>query len=81
MEKVGMDYSWGKVSCHDGHGQSSWTMPCSEKYPRTSQKKVQKIKTFKLSLVSVRSIGTSRWTKEQVQEICNGEKRRHFASK
>ena len=26
MEKVGMDYSWGKVSCHDGHGQGSWTM-------------------------------------------------------
>ena len=38
MEKVGMDYSWGKVSCHDGQGQSSWTMPCSEKNPRTGTK-------------------------------------------
>ena len=42
MEKVGMDYSWGKVSCHDGHGQSSWTMPCYEKYPWTGQKRSRK---------------------------------------
>ena len=73
-----MDYSWGKVSCHDGHGQSSWTMPCYEKYPRTGQKKVQKIQTFKLLLVSVRSIQTSKQTKEQVQETCNGRKEASF---
>ena len=72
-----MDYSWGKVSCHDGHGPSSWTMPCYEKSPDRS-KKVQKIQTFKLLLVSVRTIQTNKQTKEQVQEICNGRKEASF---
>ena len=75
MEKVGMDYSWGKVSCHDGHGQSSWTMPCSEKYPRTGQKRSRK---FKLSLVSVKSIEKVTSTQEQVHKYCNWRKEALF---
>ena len=41
-------------------------------------KMVQEIQTFKLSLVSVRSIQTNKQTKEQVQEICNGRKEASF---
>ena len=41
-------------------------------------KKGPEIQTFKLSLVSVRSIGTNKRTKEQVQEICNGRKEASF---
>ena len=41
-------------------------------------KMIQKIQTFKLSLVSVRSIQTSKQTKEQVQDICNGRKEASF---
>ena len=41
-------------------------------------KKGPEIKTFKLLLVSVRKIKTSRRTKEQVEEICNGRKEASF---
>ena len=54
--------------------------PChvTRNIPGQVKKKVQKIQTFKLLLVSVRSIQTSKQTWEQVQEISNGRKEASF---
>ena len=81
MEKVGMDYSWGKVSCHDGHGPSSWTMPCYEKYPRTGQKRSRKFKLSNFCWFQSEAFKPTNRQKNKSRKFVMGEKRRHFASK
>ena len=81
MEKVGMDYSWGKVSCHDGQGQSSWTMPCYEKYPRTGQKRSRKLKLLNFRWFQSEALKQADGQRNKSRKYVMGEKRRHFASK
>ena len=81
MEKVGMDYSWGQVSCHDGQGQSSWTMPCSEKYPRTGQKRSRKLKLSNFCWFQSEALKQADGQRNNSRLYVMGEKRRHFASK
>ena len=81
MEKVGMDYSWGKVSSHDGHGHSSWTMPCYEKYPRTGQKRCRKFKLSNFRWFQSEAFKHANRQRNKSRKYVMGEKRRHFASK
>ena len=81
MEKVGMDYSWGKVSCLDGQGQSSWTMPCYEKYPRTGQKRSRKLKLSNFRWFQSEALKQADGQRNKSRKYVMGEKRRHFASK
>ena len=81
MEKVGMDYSWGKASCHNGQGQSSWTMPCSEKYPRTGQKRSRKLKLSNFCWFQSEALKQADGQRNNSRLYVMGEKRRHFASK
>ena len=81
MEKVGMDYSWGKVSGHDGHGQSSWTMLCSEKYPQTGQNRSRKLKLSNFCWFQSEAFKQANRQRNKSRKFVMGEKRRHFASK
>ena len=76
-EKMGMDYSWGKVSCHDGHGQSSWT----EKYHWTGQKRSRKLKLLKFRWFQTEPLKQANGQRNKFRKYVMGEKRHHFASK
>ena len=81
MDKMGMDYSWGKVSCHDGQGQSSWTMPCYEKYPRTGQKRSRKYKLSNFHWFQSEALEQANGQRNKSRKYVMGEKWRHFAAK
>ena len=72
---MGMDYSWGKVSCHDGHGHSSWTVPYNEKYPQTGEKRSRKLKLSKFCWFQSEALKQTNGQMNKFRKYEMGEKR------